>query len=68
MTHSYIVTDPKRLDQIVYEVYGDLEQFEEVLEANRELLKKLILEPGDIVRLVQKRKKPEIIEEKALWK
>jgi phage tail protein X len=68
MTHSYIVTDPKRLDQIVYEVYGDLEQFEEILEANRELLKKLILEPGDIVRLVQKRKKPEIIEEKALWK
>jgi len=68
MRRSYIVEFPMRLDQIVWEVYGSLEQFEEVLEANKELSRKIVLEPGDVVRLVPKRPKPNIVEEKALWK
>jgi len=67
MKRSYVVMEPKRLDQIVWEAYGSLEQFEEVLEANPNLSRKLLLEPGDIVKLVPAKQKPRIVEEKALW-
>jgi len=67
MKRSYIVQEPKRLDQIVWEVYGNLEQFEEVLEANPKLSKKMILQVGDVVHLPPKKQKPKIVEAKALW-
>ena len=46
MKRSYIVQESKRLDQIVWEVYRDLEQFEEVLEENPKFSKKMILQAG----------------------
>ncbi|AZV46839.1 hypothetical protein C3L23_06005 [Nautilia sp. PV-1] len=58
----------KRLDQVVYENLGTLDNFEEILELNKHLIEKEILDIGDIVYLpepVQTNEK--IVEEKALW-
>ena len=58
----------KRLDQVVYENLGKLDNFEEILELNKHLIEKDILDIGDIVYLpepVQINEK--IVEEKALW-
>jgi hypothetical protein len=58
----------KRLDQVVYENLGSLDNFEEILELNKHLIEKEILDIGDIVYLpepVQTNEK--IVEEKALW-
>lgn len=55
----------ERLDQIIYSNYGTLEAFEQVLEANPHLLKKEILEIGDIVYLpnvvLEKVKKEDVL-------
>jgi len=67
MKRSYIVQESKRLDQIVWEVYRDLEQFEEVLEENPKFSKKMILQAGEVVHLPPKKQKPKIVEAKALW-
>ena len=67
MKRSYIVQEPKRLDQIVWEVYGSLERFEEVLEANPKLSTEMILKSGEVVHLPPKKQKPKIVEAKALW-
>lgn len=62
-----LVTEEKRLDQIVYETDGSLERFEEILSLNKELSHKKILDIGDVVYLPKKLKEKNIIEEKALW-
>jgi phage tail protein X len=62
----YTVTEPKRLDTIVYEHYNTLDVFEFVLEANKQHLDKYILDAGDQVILPE----VQIVKEKsgdALW-
>ncbi len=61
------VTEQKRLDQVVYEKFGSLERFEEILEMNRHLIGKDILDIGDIVYLPEPKPKEKIVKEKALW-
>lgn len=55
----------ERLDQIIYSNYGTLEVFGQVLEVNPHLLKKEILEIGDIVYLpnvvLEKVKKEDVL-------
>ena len=63
---EYIVTEPKRLDTIVYEHYKRLDVFESVLEINVHLHNKYILEVGDKV-LLPTIEVPVIIEDGALW-
>lgn len=64
---EYTVTEPKRLDTIVYEHYETLEVFEAVLEFNTHLLPdKYILEVGDKV-LLPTLEVPQKIEDGALW-
>jgi len=62
------VTENKRLDQIVYEQLGSLDNFEEILELNKHLIEKDILDIGDIVYLPEPKQKDEkIVKEVALW-
>jgi len=62
------VTENKRLDQVVYEQLGNLDNFEEILELNKHLIEKDILDIGDIVYLPEPKQEDEkIIKEKALW-
>ena len=62
------VTENKRLDQIIYEKLGSLNNFEEILESNKHLVKKEILNIGDIVYLPEyKQNEEKIVKEKALW-
>jgi hypothetical protein len=62
------ITENKRLDQVVYENLGTLDNFEEILELNKHLIEKEILDIGDIVYLPEPKKEDEkIVEEKALW-
>jgi phage tail protein X len=64
---TYIVTEPKRLDTIVYENYKTLDVFEAVIELNPQLLPdKYILEVGDKV-LLPIIEIPKKIESGALW-
>lgn len=62
---EYLAKKGERLDQIVYAHYKSLEQFEKVLDCNKHLLCKLILNAGDkvylpIIQFVEK-------ETKRLW-
>jgi hypothetical protein len=59
----------KRLDQVVYEELGSLDNFEEILELNKHLLEKDILDIGDVVFLPEfsQIENEKIIKEKALW-
>ena len=62
------VNENKRLDQVVYENLDSFDNFEEILELNKHLIEKEILDIGDIVYLpepTQTNKK--IIKEVALW-
>jgi len=63
------VTENKRLDQVVYENLGSLENFEEILELNKHLIEKDILDIGDIVYIPETipTDDEKIVEEKALW-
>ena len=61
------VTEQKRLDQVVYEKLGSLERFEKILEINRHLIHKVLLDIGDIVYLPESKPKEKIVKEKALW-
>lgn len=62
----YIVTEPQRLDTIVYKHYKTLDVYETVLEINTKLLGKYILSVGDKVLLpsIEITKKQE---DGALW-
>ena len=61
------VTQNMRLDQVVYEKLGSLARFEAILQANRHLIGKEILNVGDIVYLPDPKPKEKIVKEKALW-
>ena len=56
----------KRLDQIVYDYYGNLDNFEEILELNKHLIEKVILDIDDVVYLPDITT-GKIVEEKSLW-
>jgi len=56
----------KRLDQVVYENYGNLDNLEKILELNTHLIDKIILDIDDIVYLPDITSK-KIVEEKSLW-
>jgi len=56
----------KRLDQIVYDYYGNLDNFEEILELNKHLIDKVILDIDDVVYLPDITT-GKIVEEKSLW-
>lgn len=65
---EYIAKEGERIDQIVYAVYGTLDVFNEVLEANIDLADKIELEAGDIVYLPDiKRDTTTLKDEKSLW-
>ena len=64
--NEYIVTEPKRLDTIVYENYKTLDVFESVLKVNMHLHNKYILEVGDKV-LLPTIEVPKKIESGSLW-
>jgi len=63
------VTENKRLDQVVYENLGSLDNFEEILELNKHLIEKDVLDIGDIVYIPETipTDDEKIVEEKALW-
>ena len=62
------VTENKRLDQVVYENLGSLDNFEEILELNKHLIEKDILDIGDIVYLPEPTQINEkVVKEVALW-
>ena len=62
------VTENKRLDQVVYDNLGSLENFEEILEINKHLIEKEILDIGDIVYLPEPTENREkVVKEVALW-
>ena len=63
------VTENKRLDQVVYEILGSLDNFEEILELNKHFIEKDVLDIGDIVYLPETipTDDEKIAEEKALW-
>jgi len=56
----------KRLDQVVYDFYGNLDNLEKILELNTHLIDKIILDIDDIVYLPDITSK-KIVEEKSLW-
>ena len=65
---SIKVTENLRLDQVVYKELGSLENFEEILELNKHLINKPILDIGDIVYLPEPTQEDKtIVKEKALW-
>ena len=53
MSNQYLVKYSQRFDEVIYEVYGHLDLFEEVLSLNPHLLDKMHLEAGDAVTLIE---------------
>lgn len=62
-----VVQENKRLDEIVFSHYGNLEHFDDVVEANEELALKTILELGDEVILPEFEEKKKEQSVPALW-
>ena len=62
------ITENKRLDQVVYENLNTLDSFEYILELNKHLINKEILDIGDIVYLPELTQNDEkVVKEIALW-
>lgn len=57
MVNNYIAQKGERLDSIVNRIFGNLNNFEQILENNPKLQHKLFLEQGDIVNLNLKENK-----------
>ncbi len=62
-----VVQESKRLDEIVFSHYGNLDHFDDVVEANEELALKTILELGDEVILPEFEEKKKEQTVPALW-
>ncbi len=62
-----IIQEDKRLDEIVFEHYGNLDHFDDVVDVNEELALKTILELGDVVELPEFEKKTKSSNAKTLW-
>lgn len=64
---AVITQENKRLDEIVFSHYGNLEHFDDVVEANEELALKTFLELGDEVILPEFEEKKKEQSVPALW-
>jgi len=53
MSNQYLVKYSQRFDEIVYQVYGNLDLFEKLLSLNTHLLNKMYLEKGDTINLIE---------------
>lgn len=53
MSNQYLVKYSQRFDEIVYQIYGDLDLFEDLLSLNTHLLDKMHLEAGDTINLIE---------------
>lgn len=68
MASKLIAQNGDRLDQIVYQEYETLSVFDKVLEENTHLIKKIVLDYGDIVNLpVLEIQKATTVEIETLW-
>ena len=61
------VTQAQRLDEIVFAHYKSLDYLDEVIQANPDLLSKLIIEVGDKVELPVFKSVSKINKTKSLW-
>jgi len=61
------ILQKERYDETVFKHYGNLDHFEKVLEVNKHLVHKLILEVGDKVELPHFPDISKTIHLKALW-
>ena len=64
---TIVLTQEQRLDEIVFQHYGNLDNFDLILENNPKLASQDILAPGTKVNLVEVEKKSSINEVKTLW-
>ena len=62
MSNQYSVKYSQRFDEIVYQVYGNLDLFEELLSINTHLLDKMYLDTGDIINLIEVQPKTQTIQ------
>ena len=62
-----VLTQEQRLDEVVFQHYGNLDNFDLILENNPKLANKDILEAGTEVELVELEEKSNINEVKTLW-
>lgn len=62
-----IVKQEKRIDEIVFEYYGNLDHLDEVIELNPHLYQKVVLDLGDKIKLPEFQKKEKIANIKGLW-
>jgi len=62
-----ITQENTTLDKVVFEHYGSLEHFDDVVEVNEKLSLKIILELGDEVYLPEFEKKQKEQTVQALW-
>lgn len=63
----FTVTQPKRLDEIVFQYYGTLQHLTSVIEDNQHLINKVVLDVGDKVNLGEFEVVPSISKTKTLW-
>jgi len=61
------VLQETRYDYMVFTHYGNLDHFEKVLEINKHLVHKLVLEAGDKVELPEFEEIEKTTQIKALW-
>jgi phage tail protein X len=61
------ILQKQRFDETVFKHYGNLDYFEKVLEINKHLVHKLVLEAGDKVELPEFEEIEKTTQIKALW-
>lgn len=62
-----IVQEDKRLDEIVFEHYGSLDHFDDVVDVNEKLALKTFLDLGDVVELPEFSKITKSSNARTLW-
>ncbi len=62
-----VLTQELRLDEVVFQHYGNLENFDLILENNPKLASKDVLVPGTEITLIELEEKSNINEVKTLW-
>lgn len=62
-----VITQSRRLDELVFEHYGSLEHFDDVVEVNEELVGKPFLEVGNEVELPTFEPKQIAVTAQTLW-
>lgn len=62
-----VLTQELRLDEVVFQHYGNLDNFDLTLENNPKLASKDVLVPGTEITLIELEEKSNINEVKTLW-